>query len=117
MARRFACRCPIEGTVAAVDATIDGSGLIVKAVATGAATSKAISFVFADQFVAAVLRERELADLFVHLRGEFVLDLHGRAVDAEFTRAELPTGDRPAGSDVGIQGGMFDSWFQPVRDN
>lgn len=113
----FACRCPIAGTVAAVDATVDAGGLIVKAVVTGAATSKAISFVFDPQFVDAVLRERQLDDLFVHLRGEFVLDRHGRAVDAEFTRAGLPTGDRPAGSDFGIQGGMFDSWFQPVRDN
>lgn len=113
----YACRCPIDGTVAAVDATVDASGLIVKAVVTGAATSKAISFVFGEQFVDAVLRERTVADLFVHLRGEFVVDLQGRAVDAEFTRAQLPTGDRPAGSEFGIQGGMFDSWLQPVRDN
>lgn len=113
----YACRCPIDGRIEAVEATTDADGLIVKAVVTGAATSKAVSFVFNERFVRAVLLERELTDLFVHLRGDFVVDRYGRAVDAEFTRAQLPTGDRPAGSDVGIQGGMFDSWLQPVRDN
>ena len=113
----YACRCPVVGTVAATDATLDASGVIVKAVVSGNAKSKAVSFLFSPQFVDSVLRERELDDLFVHLRGEFVIDDDGRAVDAEFTRAQLPTGDRPAGSDYGIQGGLFESWFQPVRDN
>jgi hypothetical protein len=45
-----------------------------------------------------------------------VLDDAGHAVDAEFTRAEFPTGDRPNGSPYGIQGGLFESWFQPKRD-
>ena len=101
----------------AIHFLVDAAGLIVKAVVTGASSSKAVSFLFSPQFVDSVLRERELADLFVHLRGEFVVDGDGRAVDAEFTRAQLPTGDRPAGSDYGIQGGLFESWFQPVRDN
>ena len=51
------------------------------------------------------------------LRGDFVIDETGRAVDAEFVRAELPTGDRPAGSEYGIQGGLFESWFTPIQDN
>ena len=34
-------------------------------------------------------------------------------LDAEFARAEFPTGDRPHGSDLGIQGGLFESWFEP----
>jgi hypothetical protein len=34
-----------------------------------------------------------------------------RAIDAEFVRAQLPTGDRPATSPFGIQGGLFESWF------
>jgi hypothetical protein len=50
-------------------------------------------------------------ELWVHLRGDFVVDEFGRAVDAEFVRAELPSGDRPAGSKFGIQGGHFESWF------
>ncbi len=52
----------------------------------------------------------------VRLRGDFFVD-HAlgedkpRAVDAEFPRAQLPSGDRPAGSPFGIQGGVFESWF------
>jgi hypothetical protein len=40
-----------------------------------------------------------------------VLDSKGKAVDAEFARAELPTGDHPNGSVFGVQGGLFESWF------
>jgi len=47
----------------------------------------------------------------VRLRGEHILDDQGRAIDAEFARSQLPTGDRPAGNDYGIQGGTFESWF------
>ena len=46
-----------------------------------------------------------------HPRGDFVLDSKGKAVDAEFARAELPTGDHPKSSVFGIQGGLFESWF------
>ncbi len=52
----------------------------------------------------------------VRLRGDFFLDSAGKAIDAEFVRGELPTGDRPAGSKVGIQGGMFESWFTYTAD-
>ncbi len=58
----------------------------------------------ADQFV------ESGSQLTVEARGEFILDREGRAVDAEFTRAELPTGDRRAGAALGIQGGRFESW-------
>jgi hypothetical protein len=50
-------------------------------------------------------------EILLRLRGDFVLDRKNRAVDAEFTRAELMTGDRPKGSQLGIQGGVFESWF------
>jgi hypothetical protein len=67
--------------------------------------------------LAVVFSEKELPFirnanmLRVELNGDFVLDTDGRAIDAEFVRAKLPTGDRPEGSDVGIQGGIFESWF------
>jgi hypothetical protein len=43
---------------------------------------------------------------FVRIRvlGDFVLDVHGNPVDADFLGATLPTGD-------GIAGGTFESWF------
>ena len=51
-------------------------------------------------------------DLWIILRGDFVLDTNGNAIDAEFVRAELPSGDRPKSSLAGIQGGLFESWFK-----
>ena len=53
----------------------------------------------------------KVSDLWILLRGDFVLDSKGKAVDAEFARAELPTGDHPKSSVFGIQGGLFESWF------
>jgi len=52
----------------------------------------------------------------VTIRGDFVLDETGRAIDAEFVRGELPTGARPAGYDYGIQGGIFESWFERLLE-
>lgn len=45
------------------------------------------------------------------VRGTFILDEQNRALDAEHVRGTLPTGDRPARVDVGVQGGRFESWF------
>ena len=52
------------------------------------------------------------ADRFiVRILGDHVIDADGRAIDAEFVRSQLPTGDRPLGSPVGVQGGTFESWM------
>lgn len=40
----------------------------------------------------------------VVIRGNFITDVNGRAVDGEFINARLPTGDI-------AQGGRFESWF------
>lgn len=50
------------------------------------------------------------AKVIIRLKGDFVLDENGRAIDAEFVRAELPTGDRESGGSYGSQGGLFESW-------
>ncbi len=52
----------------------------------------------------------------IRLRGDFLIDINKRAVDAEFTRGNLPTGDRPLASLHGIQGGTFESWFRMPTD-
>jgi hypothetical protein len=52
----------------------------------------------------------------IRLRGDFLIDTNKRAIDAEFARGSLPTGDRPAGSPHGIQGGTFESWFDIPTD-
>jgi hypothetical protein len=110
------CRCSIRGDIVASDPVLDpGTGAFIEADATpGAATSTGVTFVFNERFVGAVLAKSPPDDLWVHFRGDFVVDESGRAVDSEFTRAEFPTGDRPHGSPYGIQGGLFESWFQPT---
>ena len=51
------------------------------------------------------------SQLDVVVRSDFVLDEEGRAIDAEHVRGQLPTGDRPEGASIGVQGGRFESWF------
>jgi hypothetical protein len=102
----------------AVDASLNASGkLVIKAVALAApdaappgGLTKAVALLVDDGAIRR-LRLPETGDLFVKLRGDFVLDQRKRAIDAEFARAELSTGDRPSGSPLGIQGGTFESWF------
>ncbi len=51
--------------------------------------------------------------LLIQLKGDFVRDETGkRAIDAEFVRGELPTGDRPREHKLGLQGGRFESWVR-----
>ena len=61
--------------------------------------------------IAGEILNGKVNDLWILLRGDFVLDSKGKAVDVEFARAELPTGDHPNGSVFGVQGGLFESWF------
>ena len=68
--------------------------------------------------VARAILSGGIPDVGVLLRGDFVKDTKDRSIDAEFVRAQLPTGDRPRppatqplDNQVGIQGGLFESWF------
>ena len=121
------CRCPLVGDVLPVDFEVDASGQRITAARvrmdapdTLARGAPGIAWVLDQRRTPREALQEFVRELWVALRGDFVLDLRGRAVDAEFVRAELPTGDRPAGSDFGVQGGVFDSWFeldddQPLR--
>lgn len=114
---RLECRCPLVTPHIAVKAT-PASGLITSAIAITAAPNtpppggfmKALALLI-DKPAVARLQGRDGGDILVRMRGDFVLDRGNRAIDAEFVRAELPTGDRPSGATVGIQGGTFESWF------
>ncbi|MCC7052824.1 MAG: collagen-like protein [Gemmatimonadaceae bacterium] len=117
---QFDCRCPLITPHVAVDATIVGT-VVTQAVALAAPGAappgglmKALALLIDDK--ARIQLERpDSGGLFVRLRGDFVVDREKRAIDAEFVRAELPTGDRPSGSAFGIQGGTFESWFTIKR--
>jgi len=115
----FDCRCPLLGPMVAVDVTLNAAGtLVTKAVALAApdalptgGVTKAIALIIDDKALQR-LRLPRGGDIFVKLRGDFVIDgKTKRAIDAEFVRADLPTGDRPQGSNFGVQGGTFESWF------
>jgi hypothetical protein len=114
-----------------VDLNIDGDNRIVTNAATGRidvakeaqpGNARGVAFLL-DIRQAPIARDvinGFVPDLWVILRGDFVMDAGdpSRAIDAEFVRGELPTGDRPrppAGQSLdkqsGIQGGLFESWF------
>jgi DNA-binding beta-propeller fold protein YncE len=104
-------RTQFAGLIVPVEFAVNASGVIVSASETPTPPSApGAAFVFLqDDFI-----KRQLdtsSELFVRLRGDFVVDGNGKAVDAEYARAQLPTGDRPAGSPTGSQGGAFESWF------
>jgi hypothetical protein len=107
------CRCPVRGKIIPVKPpgteTQWNTPLITQARAVDTVQSP-----FAQG--AAFIPDkpdllREFPDLWICLRGDFVVDKEKRAIDAEFVRGELPTGDRPSDSKVGVQGGLFESWF------
>jgi len=53
----------------------------------------------------------DLSIVKVRFLGDFVVDQSKRAVCSEFVRAQLPTGEIPAGGTFGLEGGVFESWF------
>jgi hypothetical protein len=123
----FACRCPIKGATMPVELDLDAQGRIkvnpggridtAKLAPPGKA--RGVAFILDQQIpMARNLLAGGVTDVMIQLRGDFVMDTQGRAIDGEFVRAQLPTGDRPqppAGQplnqQVGIQGGLFESWF------
>jgi len=123
----FACRCPIRGTTMPVGLQLDPQGRIkvnaggridtAKEVPAGKA--RGVAFILDPHIpMARNLLAGGVTDVMVQLRGDFVIDTKERAIDAEFVRAQLPTGDRPKppaaqplDQQVGIQGGLFESWF------
>ncbi len=86
----------------------DSTGLITKAETVGDERAEGAAMVI-DTKVMPLINQRVVRVL---LRGDFILDETGeRAIDAEFLRAALPTGDRASGAPAGIQGGLFESWL------
>jgi hypothetical protein len=110
------CRCPIRGQIIPVKLTDDGAGHIISADEVPGPDAPGVAFIFDQKMpIGTNIVRGEVPELWVVLRGDFVVDVGGRAIDAEFVRAELPTGDRPNGSPFGVQGGLFESWFTLTR--
>jgi hypothetical protein len=83
---------------------IDASGRILHA--TVATSEPADGVAFVVQKAAGQFNNVKIVFL-----GDFVKDGSKRAISSEFVRAELPTGEIPSGSDIGLEGGIFVSWF------
>jgi DNA-binding beta-propeller fold protein YncE len=127
----FLCRCPIQGRIVPIKYTESSPGLIGSASEVPIPDAPGVAFIPGDQFLQrnadgnVTLRQGQ-TDFWVTLRGDFVIDagdpatgMPERAIDAEFVRAEFPTGNRPdpvgtpfPGTDLGVQGGLFESWFR-----
>ena len=118
------CRCNVHGLVIPVEVHVNPDGLILDAREVPPVVARAAAFILPDGVLDRINR-RDIGELWVTLHGDFVMDavrdnankwVPNRAIDAEFVRADLPTGDRPKGSDVGVQGGTFHSWFAVKGD-
>jgi hypothetical protein len=119
--RGFVCRCAIRGRAIPVKLKVDPQGKIVVNAAGRIDTAsesppgdaRGVAFLLEMQLapIARDILAGIINDLWIILRGDFVLDTKGNAIDAEFVRGELPSGDRPKSSLFGIQGGLFESWF------
>jgi hypothetical protein len=119
--RGLVCRCAIRGRTVPVKLKLDGQGKIVLNAAghidtaseVPAGNARGVAFLLdGENFpIVGEILAAKVNNLWILLRGDFVLDTNEKAVDAEFTRAELPTGDHPKNSAFGVQGGLFESWF------
>jgi len=114
------CLCSIRGEIHPVTYTDDGNHRITTA-KKSASPAQGVAFVVTNPVTKRLLQDGSITELWVRLRGDFVLESQGaddksrqRAIDAEFVRAELPTGNRvpnDPGGPFGLQGGLFESWF------
>lgn len=98
-------------SVTPVQPTFDSSGQgILQATRIDEAVAPAAAFLIDQKTIGTV---RKADRVLVRILGDFVLD-HGdpaRALDLGFVRGQLPTGQRPGGRPVGLQGGTFESWI------
>jgi len=132
--RGLRCACPVAGWVVPVRFNEDPNhpGLIKDATewtdpnAAGKNMAPGVAFLFkepggqlgpATDIRRDIWQARVPFDMWVQLRGDFVLDKNGNAVAVQFLRHELPTSDHrekpfpPSPDPLLLQGGLFVSWF------
>ena len=109
------CWCALVAQIIPVEPTFGGPNRIVSAKEAPSGLAPGLALIVSqDQYK---YLQKEISQFFVQLDCSFVVDKKGCAVDGEFTRASFDTGDRPVGSDFGIQGGLFRSWFGIRKDD
>jgi DNA-binding beta-propeller fold protein YncE len=109
------CRCEIKGKIIPVNFELakDESGNTIAGQIKKDSVQESedvlaagVAFLVSPEII------NQFSEIWIKLRGDFILDEERRAIDAEFVRGELPTGDRRRDSKYGIQGGLFESWFE-----
>ena len=112
------CRCPLIGEVIAVEVIELNAGFITKAKELSSQETSAVAFLLPEEFPGKLpansalrrLIQGDQPEFWVVLRCDFVIDTNGRAVDGEFVRHKLPTGNRPAPPEFSLE------VWQPGRD-
>jgi DNA-binding beta-propeller fold protein YncE len=95
----------LTGTITPVNiGAVNATGQITQV--SVAAAEPAPAVLFSAQKIPAAFNNVK-----VRLLGDFVIDSSKRAICSEFVRSQLPTGEIPADSDIGLEGGTFESWF------
>jgi len=106
---QLVAECFFPGTITPVTVSGITGNLVEQVEFSGQTLPNGLAFVPDDPNLDGVLR--------VYFRGDFVL-ASGKAVSCEFVRAQFPanqtqfpTGQIPPGKDIGLEGGLFFSWF------
>jgi hypothetical protein len=110
--------CAFTGYVLPVTATVNNNNLVTAAapITTTPASTQALAFIFDSttlSYTQIVDGPSMILDAWIRLRGDFLFDTNNpqpRAISAEFVRAQFPTGERPQGSGLCLEGGTFESW-------
>ena len=90
---------------------INGDGQIVTAeISKSAERAKGAIFIFGET-TARHIEQSGIDKIRVEILGDLIRDVRGMAIDAEFVRGDLPTGDHAQRQNAGVQGGTFNSWF------
>jgi hypothetical protein len=108
----------LNGSIQAATVTSSSGTLITAAKAAASTTTDAVAFIVSSSL------QLKITNIRILFLGDFVLDgpkdnstglFTGHAISAEFVRAQLPTGEIPAGGQYGLEGGTFESWFTPTN--
>jgi YVTN family beta-propeller protein len=111
----FKAECHVAGTVVPVSFAVGdivGNKISGATVIAGPTLARGLALI--PNFPPGINFEAFIkgADVRVYFRGDYVIDKNKKAVCCEFVRAEFPTGEIPPGPDMGLEGGMFFSWFE-----
>jgi hypothetical protein len=123
----FRCLCPVLGTVWPVRNFTVAGGIITQATLDNPVpgmVTRGLAFLFSQvpgagpmSVIGRRIINGQIPELWVRLRGDFVIDSNGNAVAGSFLRAQLPSGDHrlggmpPPNDPLSLQGGLFESWF------